>query len=51
MEKKIYVKPEAEHIIFYSEEEIAKMNILRDDNEGGILTPEFSSPEAEDGWM
>ena len=35
MEKKIYVRPEAEHIVFYSEEEIATMNVLNGTDVGG----------------
>lgn len=52
MEKKIYVKPEAEHVIFYSEEELTKMNVLSDDDDIGILpSPDFSTPEPGEGWM
>lgn len=53
MEKKLYVKPEAELIVFYSEEELASMNVIGGDNDGidGSATPgELSKPEAPGGW-
>ena len=51
MEKKIYIKPEAEQIIFYSEEELATMEATEGGNEGGTVTPGWSTPDADDGWM
>lgn len=48
MEKKIYVKPEAEHIVFYSEEEIANMQLVGD-GDGGVIGGGISGVE-NPGW-
>ena len=47
MEKKIYVKPEADHIVFYSEEEIASMQLVGD---GEIIGGGVSGVEKPGGW-
>ena len=49
MEKKIYVKPEAEHIVFYSEEEIANMQLVGD-GEGGVIGGEVGGSSRPDSW-
>ena len=48
MEKKIYLAPEAELVVFYSKEDIANLSLSSD---GGVLeggTGTVSDPD--DGW-
>ena len=53
MEKKVYLAPEAELVVFYSEEDIATLALDADDDGlgGGTLTPEWSTPDNDNGWL
>ena len=52
MEKKIYVKPEADHIVFYSEEEIASMQLVGngDNGDGEIIGGGISGVDKPSDW-
>ena len=53
MEKKVYLAPEAELVVFYSEEDIVTLALDADDDGlgGGTLTPEWSTPDNDNGWL
>lgn len=50
MEKKIYVRPEAEHIVFYSEEEIATMNVDGRDVDGEPISGGVGGADKPTDW-
>ena len=43
MEKKVYLAPEAELVVFYSEDD--------SDRGGSTVTPDLSTPGNDKGWL